>query len=98
MTNINLVRSMVLTCCALHNLCEDHGDICENFLDMSESVMLDTSGAVADSEDNGGKKKSVKLLCSTLYLVRALKQQCQQCSLQDYCVKCQSLPIKLFFN
>lgn len=54
--NINLVRSMVLTCCALHNLCEDHGDICENFLDMSESVMLDTSGAVADSEDNGGKK------------------------------------------
>lgn len=54
--DINLVKSMVLACCALHNLCEDHGHVCENLLEMPESVVADTSGVVADAEDNSGKE------------------------------------------
>lgn len=56
--DIKSVKSIVPTCCALHNLCEDHGDICENLLEMLESVVADTSGAVADAEDNSRKKNT----------------------------------------
>lgn len=53
--DMTLVKSMVLACCALHNLCEDYRDIC-NFLEMSESIMPDTSRAVADAQKGSGKK------------------------------------------
>lgn len=37
-------------------MCEDHGDISENVLDISEMTMPDKSGAAADAKDDGGRK------------------------------------------
>uniref|UniRef100_A0A3Q1BZU4 DDE Tnp4 domain-containing protein n=1 Tax=Amphiprion ocellaris TaxID=80972 RepID=A0A3Q1BZU4_AMPOC len=36
--DIQLVKSMVLTCCALHNLCEDHGETYETSWDIPEAA------------------------------------------------------------
>uniref|UniRef100_A0A3Q3FP78 DDE Tnp4 domain-containing protein n=1 Tax=Kryptolebias marmoratus TaxID=37003 RepID=A0A3Q3FP78_KRYMA len=35
--NVELVKSMVLTCCALHNLCENHGESFETSLDLPDA-------------------------------------------------------------
>lgn len=53
---INLAKPMVFTWCALHDLCENHGDTCKNFLD-TESTKPDTSGAASDAEDDVGRKR-----------------------------------------
>lgn len=38
MNNAKLVKSMVLTCCALHNLCGNHGEAYENEWDSASAA------------------------------------------------------------
>lgn len=48
---INLVKSMVLTCCALHNLCESQGEAYENALDLPSPAEPVVSLAQAVEEE-----------------------------------------------
>lgn len=50
-----LVKSMVLTCCALHNLCEDHGETYETSWDVPEAAATAAQEpAVAHGVEEGG--------------------------------------------
>ncbi|KAM9318446.1 uncharacterized protein KZ484_022706 [Pholidichthys leucotaenia] len=63
--NIALVKSMVLTCCALHNLCESHGEAFDTTLDdaADEEVVVAASQGV---EEQGGDIRDAVMqhLCS----------------------------------
>ncbi len=51
---VNLVKSMVLTCCALHNLCESHGEVYENAWDLppaAETVVAVPRAAEEEGRD-----------------------------------------------
>ncbi len=49
---VKFVKSMVLTCCALHNLCESHGEVYENAWDLPPAE--ETVVAVPqDTEEEG---------------------------------------------
>lgn len=48
---VNLVKSMVLTCCALHNLCESHGEAYENSWDSPSAAEPVAALALAVEEE-----------------------------------------------
>uniref|UniRef100_A0A3Q1AUI2 DDE Tnp4 domain-containing protein n=1 Tax=Amphiprion ocellaris TaxID=80972 RepID=A0A3Q1AUI2_AMPOC len=53
-----LVKSMVLTCCALHNLCEDQGETYETSWDVPEAAAAaahEPAVAVSHSVEEGGR-------------------------------------------
>lgn len=50
-----LVKSMVLTCCALHNLCEDHGETYETSWDVPEAAAHKPAVAVAQGVEEEGR-------------------------------------------
>lgn len=53
-SDIELVKSMVLTCCALHNLCEGHGEDYQHEWDTpvaAEPVVPLAQGAEEESRD-----------------------------------------------
>uniref|UniRef100_A0A3Q2ZMQ7 DDE Tnp4 domain-containing protein n=1 Tax=Kryptolebias marmoratus TaxID=37003 RepID=A0A3Q2ZMQ7_KRYMA len=53
--DVELVKSMVLTCCALHNLCESHGESFETYLDQpdAEAAALQPGEGVPRDLDEG---------------------------------------------
>ncbi|KAM9377752.1 uncharacterized protein KZ484_010056 [Pholidichthys leucotaenia] len=63
-SDIALSKSMVLTCCALHNLCESHGEIFDNTLD--DAVDEPAVGANHGSEEQGAHIRDavMQYLCS----------------------------------
>lgn len=50
-----LVKSMVLTCSALHNLCEDHGETYETSWDVPEAAAYKPAVTVAQGVDEEGR-------------------------------------------
>uniref|UniRef100_A0A672HPZ2 DDE Tnp4 domain-containing protein n=1 Tax=Salarias fasciatus TaxID=181472 RepID=A0A672HPZ2_SALFA len=54
--DIRLVKSMVLTCCALHNLCETHGAVYEAAWDAPGAAAPEpTGGVLPDAEEAGNE-------------------------------------------
>lgn len=53
--DILLVKSMVLICFALHNLCEDHGQTYETSWDIPEATALEPVVAVAQHVEEEGR-------------------------------------------
>ena len=53
--DVNLVKSMVLTCCALHNLCESHGEAYDDEWDApAAAAEPGVAVAVAQGAEEGG--------------------------------------------
>ncbi|XP_029930108.1 protein ANTAGONIST OF LIKE HETEROCHROMATIN PROTEIN 1-like [Myripristis murdjan] len=50
-----LVKSMVLTCCALHNLCEEHGETYEASWDAPDTAECEPVAAVAQGVEEEGR-------------------------------------------
>lgn len=53
--DINLLKSMLLTCCALHNLCEDRGDGFESSWDVCEPMPPEPCVAVPQAAQEDGR-------------------------------------------
>ncbi|KAM9343819.1 uncharacterized protein KZ484_016191 [Pholidichthys leucotaenia] len=65
--DIQLVKSMVLTCCALHNLCENHGETFESSWDDPAAAALEPVVAAAQDVEEGGRDVRdalMRYLCS----------------------------------
>lgn len=61
--DISLVKSMVLTCCALHNLCETHGEVYEAGWDAPGTVTPEPTGGVLQDAEEAGNEVQDGLLC-----------------------------------
>ncbi|XP_061599578.1 uncharacterized protein LOC133462376 [Cololabis saira] len=53
-SDIKLVKAMVLACCALHNLCEGHGETYENSWDVPAAAAAPVEAAAQGSEGEQG--------------------------------------------
>ena len=52
LSDLQLVKSMVMTCCALHNLCENHGETYET--ELTELDVQPAEPGVAVAQDVEG--------------------------------------------
>lgn len=67
-------------------MCEDHGDISENVLDISELTMPDKSGAAPDAKDDGGRKIWDAIMQYVVPYCQAFEEKCQLCYLHMFYV------------
>ncbi len=75
---VSLVKSMVLTCCALHNLCESHGEVYENAWDLppaAETVVVVPQAA----EEEGRSRKFCKVNYQSNFCTKFQSVQCIPC-------------------
>ncbi|XP_037553127.1 protein ANTAGONIST OF LIKE HETEROCHROMATIN PROTEIN 1 [Nematolebias whitei] len=58
--DVELVKSMVLTCCALHNLCESHGETYETVLDEPDAEAAAQPPRMAVTQEVGEGRDDVR--------------------------------------
>ncbi|KAM9364221.1 uncharacterized protein KZ484_010498 isoform 2-T4 [Pholidichthys leucotaenia] len=62
--DIELVKSMVVTCCALHNLCETHGEAFDTALDAAADEVVVSAAELAEDRGGGVRDALMQYLCT----------------------------------